>query len=72
MMERPIDIFGLLHFDPIFIPGELTKFLGLSHNISNALLGIMLVIHVGAIVKHHHHGLPILSRMMPAYSKKRY
>ena len=63
MMEREIDIFDWLSFGPLLDKGAGTKLLSILHFSSNVMLLVLLILHVGAVVKHHLNGFPILRRM---------
>lgn len=63
MMDRQIRIFGLISFaPPLTDPALLTWFHGL-HRYACAVLGIMVVLHVAAVLFHQWRRTPVLRRM---------
>jgi cytochrome b561 len=63
MMDRRIDIFGWFSFPSLLAKGELTRLISRLHLSSNFMLLLLLILHVGAVIKHHRDGFPVLKRM---------
>lgn len=63
MMDRPIEVFNLLTFpQPIHDPAWLTG-LKKVHLLSNSLLGVLISLHVLAVIKHEVVGIRVLRRI---------
>ncbi|WP_019101075.1 cytochrome b [Chromobacterium haemolyticum] len=63
MMERPVDLFGLLTLQPSLEPGAATRALAKLHFASNVLLALLLSAHIGAVIQHQRRGRRLLRRM---------
>jgi cytochrome b561 len=63
MMERRIEIFGWFSFPSLLSKSDLTKLISRLHFSSNFMLLLLLILHVGAVIKHHRNGFPVLKRM---------
>jgi cytochrome b561 len=63
MMERPINVFNWFSIpQPLTNPG-LTQAFNFTHILSCATLGLLVVGHVLAVLKHQYHGKALLRRM---------
>ncbi|MCS3803371.1 cytochrome b561 [Chromobacterium alkanivorans] len=65
MMERPVDLFGLLTLPPSLEPGAATRALAKLHFASNVALALLLTGHIGAVIQHQRQGRRLLRRMSP-------
>jgi cytochrome b561 len=63
MMDRPIDVFGLLEIaQPLSDPGLISRFLTL-HVWACIFLALLIVLHIGAVIVHELCGHRVLRRM---------
>lgn len=63
MMERPVDVFGLITLPPSLEAGAATRALARLHFASNVLLALLLTAHIGAVIQHQRQGRRLLRRM---------
>lgn len=65
MMDRPIDLFGLVTLPQPFTEPLLIEFFNASHRVFCVLLALLVAGHIGAVVIHQMRGHPVLDRMKP-------
>lgn len=63
MMERDINVFNLITFSQPLHDPVITSLFNKMHKFSCATLGLLVIGHVLAVVKHHHKGRNLLRRM---------
>ncbi|MDR7345062.1 cytochrome b561 [Pantoea alhagi] len=63
MMERDINVFNMISFAQPLQDPLLTHFFNQAHKISCATLGVLIVGHILAVIKHHRKGHNLLNRM---------
>ncbi len=64
MMERPIDLFGLMALPRVPIDHSWAEAFGQLHRHSCVGLLLLLAIHVGAVMRHERAGVRVLKRMI--------
>ena len=64
MMTRDIYVFNLLVLPKVFSDPNVADFFNRLHVYSSRFLGFLILVHVGAVLKHRHAGTPILQRMV--------
>jgi cytochrome b561 len=63
MMERDINVFNVISFSQPLHDPVITSLFNKMHKFSCATLGLLVMGHVLAVVKHHHKGRNLLRRM---------
>ncbi|WXL24657.1 cytochrome b/b6 domain-containing protein [Ectopseudomonas mendocina] len=63
MMERPVDIFGLVQLPQPLQDPALTRFFNTQHKYACIVMAVLIVGHIGAVIAHHVCGDKILKRM---------
>lgn len=63
MMDRPINIFGLVQLPQPLQDPALTRFFNTQHKYACIAMAVLIVGHVGAVIAHHLCGDKILKRM---------
>ncbi len=64
MMERDINVFHLFSLPYLIEDRELTALMNQVHKYSCMLLGVMVIAHIAAVIKHQLSGNNILKRML--------
>ncbi|MDU4092556.1 MAG: cytochrome b/b6 domain-containing protein [Pantoea sp.] len=63
MMERDINVFNIITFAQPLQDPLLTHLFNQAHKISCATLGVLIIGHILAVIKHHRKGHNVLNRM---------
>ncbi|WP_252176126.1 cytochrome b/b6 domain-containing protein [Endozoicomonas sp. 4G] len=63
MMERPIDLFGLLSLGPFISSEEVTGIFHSIHRVTCMTLAALVFGHIGAVVVHHLRKKPVIKAM---------
>lgn len=63
MMTRPISVFGLLNLAPLLSDGAVRDGFLIAHVGTCIALGLMVVVHIAAVVRHECAGRRVLKRM---------
>jgi len=69
MMDRQINIFEWVSFSAPLLNVEFfsiaaTDIFFMVHRVCSFLLTFLIVLHVGAVIKHHRNGIPLLKKML--------